>query len=111
MPLISIETNQLLENNDSLKSISSAVAKLLGKPESYVMLKYEHNVNMLFAGNNQALAHIKLKSLGLPENKTTLFSKELCLLMKTYFNVPSNRIYIEFSNPERHLWGWDSATF
>lgn len=115
MPLISIETNQTLDNsdilNESLKSISSAVASLLGKPESYLMLKYEHNNNMLFAGNDQPLAHLKIKSLGLPEDQTAEFSSELCQLMETHFKVPSERVYIEFANPERHMWGWDSQTF
>jgi len=115
MPLISIETNQLPENDENLsitlKSISSAIADLLGKPEAYVMLKFEHNSNMMFAGNDLPLAHLKLKSLGLDETKTTEFSKQLCTLMETQFKVPTDRIYIEFSSPERHLWGWNSATF
>ncbi len=111
MPLLSIETNQGLQNTETLNTLSKAVASLLGKPESYVMLKYEHNTNMLFAGNNLPLAHLKLKSLGLPEDKTAIFSTELCQLMQTHFNVPAERVYIEFSGPERHMWGWDSATF
>lgn len=115
MPLISIETNQSPENNNTLnhtlKIISSAVADLLGKPEAYVMLKFEHNSSMMFAGNDLPLAHLKLKSLGLDETKTTEFSRQLCKLMETHFEVPPERIYIEFASPERHLWGWDSATF
>jgi hypothetical protein len=111
MPLMSIETNQTLSDDDTLSSLSSSIAILLSKPESYVMLKYEHNNNMLFAGSNQPLAHIKLKSLGLPEDKTEVFSKDLCKLMQQHFDISADRIYIEFSNPERHMWGWNSATF
>ncbi len=111
MPLLSIETNQPLPDNNTLATISSAVATLLGKPESYVMVKYEHNADMLFAGNDQPLAHLKLKSLGLPEDKTASYSAELCQLMQTHFNVTGERVYIEFANPERHLWGWNSTTF
>jgi len=111
MPLMSIETNQPLDNKETLASLSSAVSSLLSKPESYVMLKFEHNTDMLFAGTDQPLAHIKLKSLGLPEDRTQLFSADICELMQQHFKIPADRIYIEFSNPERHLWGWNSSTF
>lgn len=111
MPLMSIETNQILSNNTILSALSSSIATLLSKPESYVMLKYEHNDNMLFAGTNQPLAHIKIKSLGLDEDKTALFSKALCELIQQHFSISADRIYIEFANPERHMWGWNNATF
>ncbi len=111
MPLISIETNQPLDNQEVLKSISSKTAELLGKPESYVMVKYRQNNTMLFAGNEQPLAHIKLKSLGLPEEQTTHYSEKICKLIEEYFNVSATRVYIEFSSPQRHLWGWNSTTF
>ncbi|MEE9328207.1 MAG: phenylpyruvate tautomerase MIF-related protein [Cocleimonas sp.] len=111
MPLMSIETNQELENDDILSSLSRSIATLLSKPESYLMLKYEHNSNMLFAGTNQPLAHIKIKSLGLDEEKTESFSKILCELMQQHFSISVDRIYIEFANPDRHMWGWNSSTF
>lgn len=111
MPLISIETNQTLENPSSLTEISQAVAAMLGKPESYLMLKFEHNEHMLFAGNSKPLAHLKIKSLGLPEDKTQEFSAELCKIMQQHFSIAPDRTYIEFANPERHLWGWNNTTF
>lgn len=111
MPLLSIETNQALNSNSVLKTISAEIAKLLCKPERYVMLKYEHNPHMLMDGNDQPVAHLKLKSLGLPENQTASYSDSLCQLMKTHFNVAPDRVYIEFASPERHLWGWSGGTF
>ena len=111
MPLLSIETNQPLMDDDVLTQISASTAAILGKPESYVLIKYEHNENMLFGGNNAPLAHLKLKSLGLPEEQTSTLSKQLCGMMLSHFNIPAERVYIEFSNPPRHLWGWNSGTF
>ncbi len=111
MPLISIETNQTLDNPSSLKEISAAVATMLGKPESYLMLKLKHNEHMLFAGNKEPLAHINVKSLGLPEDHTKELSAQLCKMIQEHFSVAPERIYIEFANPERHMWGWNSGTF
>lgn len=111
MPLINIETNQALSDNTTLNALSKTVANLLGKPESYVMLKYTHNTNMLFAGNNEPLAYLQLKSLGLPEEKTGDFSAALCTAVEKHFNVAAARVYIEFSGPHRHMWGWNNSTF
>ena len=111
MPLISIETNQTFNSPSSLKEISQTVATLLGKPESYLMLKVVHNEDMLFAGTHEPLAHLKLKSLGLPEDNTKAFSAQLCKTIQQHFSVAPERIYIEFTNPERHMWGWNSTTF
>ena len=114
MPLLSIETNQDLDDNQSaslLGKVSSATAQMLGKPESYVMVKLTGNPNMMFAGNQQPLAYVELKSLGLPEDRTTEFSAELCGLLSTEMGIAPDRIYIEFKNGIRHLWGWNNATF
>lgn len=114
MPLLKVTTNAKPDDSQAdqiPKQLSQAVAELLGKPESYVMVIVEYNANMSFAGTNEPLAFLELKSLGLPEDKTTEFSENLCLLIQDLFHVPSNRIYIEFSSPDRHLWGWDKRTF
>lgn len=69
MPLLTIESN-INSQPTLLSTLSYEVAKLLGKPESYVMVKFQHNENMLFAGSDEALAFLQLKSLGLPETAT-----------------------------------------
>ncbi|MCW4293115.1 MAG: phenylpyruvate tautomerase MIF-related protein [Candidatus Thiodiazotropha taylori] len=52
-----------------------------------------------------------MKSIGLPVDRTGDFSKLLCLLMQKQLQISEERVYIEFSSAERHLWGWNSATF
>ncbi len=110
MPLLSIESNCALTGS-LLKSASEKVAAALGKPEQYVMVRYTHNPDMLFAGNNEPLAYVELKSIGLPENTTADLSAMLCDLLHDELGVPTNRIYIEFSNAPRQMWGWNRATF
>ncbi|MCK5918272.1 MAG: hypothetical protein KAG34_07590 [Cocleimonas sp.] len=115
MPLLSIETNQslheALNKSEVLNSISKAVAELLSKPESYVMIKYNYNPSMLFAGTNAPLAYLEFKSLGLPEENTAQFSSALAEILEEELNIEAGRLYIEFSNPNRHMWGWNSGTF
>jgi len=112
MPLLEISTNTKIDNDQSLAvQASKLTAELLGKPESYVMVKIQSEQTLIFAGSNAPAAHVKLKSLGLPESNTTDFSEKLCSFISSEFNINSSRIYIEFANPERHMWGWDGKTF
>jgi phenylpyruvate tautomerase PptA (4-oxalocrotonate tautomerase family) len=114
MPLLNITTNRQFESTQSaalLKQASERVAAMLGKPERYVMVSLVHNPLMLFAGDDAPLAYLELKSIGLPGDRTAEFSQVLCDLLAHQLEIPPDRVYIEFSDAERHLWGWNSATF
>lgn len=112
MPLLEITTNTKVDNSLNIAERASALtANILGKPESYVMVKIQTEQTLIFAGNNEPAAHVKLKSLGLPEDKTTDFSASICTFINEQFDIDSARIYIEFANPERHMWGWNEKTF
>ena len=112
MPLLEISTNTEIENAEEVaRQASKLTAEILGKPESYVMVKVKPAQILLFAGSSDPAAHLKLKSLGLPENHTTEYSSKLCSYISTTLGIDCARIYIEFSNPERHMWGWDERTF
>lgn len=112
MPLLEISTNTRVDNSMGIAEQASALtAKILGKPESYVMVKIQTEQTLIFAGSNEPAAHVKLKSLGLPEDKTTHFSTSICAFIGEELGINSARVYIEFANPERHMWGWDNQTF
>jgi phenylpyruvate tautomerase PptA (4-oxalocrotonate tautomerase family) len=114
MPLLKITTNQLLDQDgidDFLAQASTSVASILGKPEKYVMVSMEHNPNMLFAGNPRMLAYLELKSIGLPDERTREISQQLCRLMEQQLAIPPERVYIEFNDAQRHMWGWNATTF
>jgi phenylpyruvate tautomerase len=75
------------------------------------MVAVQHGRTMSFAGDSAPCAMMQLKSLGLPEQQTAEFSESLCNFLNQQTGIPTNRIYIEFSGPERHMWGWDKRTF
>ncbi len=114
MPLLSIDTNVKLNTEQAREFIVAAsrqVASMLGKPESYVMVKLENNPNMCFTGTTEPLVYAELKSLGLPEDETQEYSATLSKLFNSYLRVAADRVYIEFTPGIRHLWGWNSSTF
>jgi len=113
MPYLKIQTNQTITPDQAQTLISKAsklVASELSKPENYVMVALTPPVPMLFAGSNEPTAYLELKSIGLPESRTADLSKALCHLM-TDLNISQNRVYIEFADAPRTMWGWDGKTF
>jgi phenylpyruvate tautomerase PptA (4-oxalocrotonate tautomerase family) len=112
MPLFELSTNTTVDDEQEIaEQASRFIAELLGKPESYVMVRLQTQQTLLFAGSKEPAAHIKLKSLGLPENRTSEFSASLCEFISSLTKIETSRIYIEFFSPERHMWGWDNKTF
>ena len=115
MPFLKIQTNYAVELSKGevlLEKASKLVAEKLGKPESYVMVQLQKESPMLFAGSNAPLAYLELKSIGLPNNSTTTdLSNALCALMEQELGIPGDRIYIEFANAPRDMWGWNGGTF
>ena len=65
---------------------------------------------MLFGGDNAPLAYLELKSIGLLESQTNELSAMLCQLMHDYA-IPVDRVYIEFMDAPRKMWGWNGSTF
>jgi len=114
MPTLRILTNATVPTEDRLALLARAshtVAELLGKPESYVMVILEDGRDMLFAGTPAPAAYLELKSLGLAETKTADYSRALCDLLAGALGIPAERVYIEFSAPPAHLFGWNGGTF
>jgi phenylpyruvate tautomerase PptA (4-oxalocrotonate tautomerase family) len=114
MPYLKINTNQALDNVSESKLASAAsplLAKILGKPESYIMIEIQSGVSMQFAGSTEPLAYLELKSIGLPESRSAELSKQLCDFISSQLDISIDRIYIEFSSAQRHLWGWNGSTF
>jgi phenylpyruvate tautomerase PptA (4-oxalocrotonate tautomerase family) len=114
MPFLSITTNLEMERpaqQQAVAKLSQACAELLGKPESYMMVAMQSGVTMSFAGNADPCAIVTLASLGLPESKTADYSAALCELIGELLALPSERIYLHFTNPDRHMWGWNRSTF
>lgn len=112
MPYIKLQSNITIPDKEGvIKSLSSIVAEELGKPETYVMVVLEDAVEMLMGGSKEPTAFVELKSLGLPENSTTELSNSICNFLQEKLDILPVRIYINFSNVERHMWGWNDGTF
>jgi len=114
MPYLLIRTNESVagdKRQQLLAKGSKVVAEALGKAERYVMVSLECEVPMLFGAKSEPCAYLELKSIGLPGDHTAALSLSLCGLITEELGIPTDRIYIEFADAPRHMWGWNGATF
>jgi phenylpyruvate tautomerase len=116
MPLLQIQTSARLAEATApaglLKDLSALLARELGKPESYVMLSFERDAELLFGGSAEPACFAALKNIGtFTPAQTEKLSALLCAKLSEALGVAPNRIYIEFIDAKPHLWGYDGGTF
>ncbi len=114
MPYLKIQTNRVVDEattGDLIKQASRIVSDQLGKSENYVMVAMEPTALMIFAGDDAPTVFMELKSIGLSESQTPALSEALCSLMQDTLGVSTDRVYIEFADAPRKMWGWNGATF
>lgn len=93
MPYLTVYTNVELKDGQKIaEEASSLTAKILHKPESYVVTNFIYNPNMAFGGSHQNKgALVELKSIGLGDKDR--FVAELTDLLAAHLNI-SNTQYI-----------------
>jgi phenylpyruvate tautomerase PptA (4-oxalocrotonate tautomerase family) len=114
MPYLKIQTNLPLNKKAEraiLKTASTLVAEQLEKPESFVMIALEADTPMVFAGSDDPVAFLELKSIGLPARKTKDLSAALCQLVEGHLGIPRDRVYVKFIDVKHGMWGWKGDTF
>ncbi len=111
MPLINVKISNSEVNNPEklMQEISSKLANLTGKPESYVMTILQTDALMTFAGSSEACCFAEIKSIG--SLKPSVMTEAFCNLIESRTGIPSNRIYIEFTDVEGRNWGFNKNTF
>jgi hypothetical protein len=114
MPLLNLFTAAELPADRTawLRALSGLLARSLDKPEEYVMVIANPRPDMIFGGSSEPACYAELKNVGqLSAAEVETLSAELCRALSTALKVPGDRIYIEFTNADGALWGWDGATF
>ena len=115
MPTAIVNTNvpsDKIKDTDVAKSLSKIVATTIGKPEQYVMTLIQTDQVMTYSGTQEPCAFVRIVSIGgLNSEKNVTISTEVCGLLESQYKIDPSRIYIEFVDSERHMFGWNSRTF
>lgn len=114
MPYLAITTNVPLEGDAAdrlMHEASRLLAESLRKPERYVMVSLRPNTPMLFGGEPASTAHLDLRSINLLEETTRGLSYKLCAMMQNSLSIAPDRVFINFTDVSRSMWGWNGRTF
>ena len=117
MPLLQIHFSDKEISSSIKEEIHQSDAKILseeiGKSIDFVMVILHSGCSLSFAQDTQTpCAYLEVKNVGkLPGEKTQRLSNKLTSLICDKLRVRPEHIYIEFQESERHLWGWNGATF
>jgi hypothetical protein len=95
-----------------LKKLSALLARELDKPEAYVMVILNPRPDMTFGGSAGPACYAELKNVGtLAAEQVEDLSRKLGGELAAGLGVPADRVYIEFTNADGALWGWNGSTF
>jgi phenylpyruvate tautomerase len=115
MPLIQVFTSTTPDPAAAallLRDLSSTLARHFDKPERYVMTCIVPTAAMTFGGAPGSTCFAAVKNIGkMTPEKTEKLSADLTARLAKGLGVPSNRIYLEFSEAVGYLWGYDGGTF
>ncbi|XXG51484.1 hypothetical protein AAC387_Pa03g0035 [Persea americana] len=115
MPTLNIFTNVPVDavvTSDILKDATKALAKIIGKPESYVMILLNGGVPIAFAGSEEPAAYGELISIGgLNPSVNGKLSSAIADILETKLSVDSSRFYIKFYDVQRSFFGFNGSTF
>lgn len=114
MPYFSIQTSKTMNPRavaDLTAKASAFAAKLLDKPEAYVMTVLTPGAAMTFAGDTAPAAFVELKSIGLPEAQCNRFAAAISAFIRTELGVEPDRIFIDFADLPPTRFAWNGKTF
>ena len=116
MPLLNLFTSAEVltpgARAELLRRLSTLLAGELGKPERYVMVSLTGRCEMTFGGTTDPACYAELKNVGqLSADRVSSLSQTLCAELGRGLGVAPDRVYIEFTNSDGALWGWNGTTF
>ncbi|XP_057767295.1 uncharacterized protein LOC130987693 [Salvia miltiorrhiza] len=115
MPTLNLFTNVPVDGvvaSDILKDATKAVAKIIGKPESYVMVVVNGGVPISFGGTEEPAAYGELISIGgLGPSVNGKLSSTIAEILQTKLSIDSARFYVKFYDVERSFFGFNGSTF
>lgn len=115
MPTIHATLSRLLDTQvqeQLARDLSSATARILGKPEDSVQVVIADGTVMTFAGKRvEDSAFVRVYSIGEYKDDSRLKLSEAYAGLFTKAGVAPERLYINFCVETGPAWGWNGRTF
>ena len=99
------------EKKDTLKTELGKAISLLGKPESYLMLGFEENYSLYFAGKKlDKGAFVSVQLFGSTNSDScNKMTAKICDIFKNELDIPGDAIYVTYQGIKD--WGWNGQNF
>jgi phenylpyruvate tautomerase len=114
MPFIKLETSAPItsgDREDLVRRLTKIAADVIGKPEDYVMASLSE-AKMTMGGQPGPAAFLDIRSIGgLDKEVNREITKQVSELLEEKLRIPSDRIFVCFSNIAAQNWGWNKSTF
>lgn len=113
MPFVGSKVNVKIssEKEEIIKTKLGKVIEILGKSEKYLMVGFEDNCRLYFAGERpEKCAFIEVKLFGKAEEEAyRKLTKEICKIYEEELGIPQDKIYVKYE--EVSDWGWNGFNF
>ncbi|MBQ7486730.1 MAG: hypothetical protein IJT77_04460 [Clostridia bacterium] len=98
-------------SRDEIKSRLGRDIAALGKTENWLMVGFEDNYDLYFAGNQASAAafvSVALYGQASPEACDRM-TERICAIYNEVLGIPKDRIYVTYQFVEN--WGWNGQNF
>ena len=113
MPYISIKTPKEISADKATEiktMLGKAIGILPGKTERWLMVSFEKQDYIYFAGDNAPSAIIEVSLFGKADSgHYEKMTGEICEIISDKLDIPKDRIYVKYS--ETQNWGWNGSNF
>ena len=99
------------EKEKAIKEKLGKSIELLGNSEQYLMVGFEDNYKLYFAGEKlEKGAFIEVKLFGKASSEAyEKLTVEICKIYEEELNIPKDKIYVKYE--EVSNWGWNGFNF
>lgn len=99
------------EKKDAIKSRLGQAVSILSKPESYLMVGFDDDYDLYFAGERvERGAYVSVSLFGdTNPSACDRMTGEICRIYGEELDIPADRIYVSYHGV--HEWGWNGRNF
>jgi phenylpyruvate tautomerase PptA (4-oxalocrotonate tautomerase family) len=114
MPVLTIRSNAAIDD-DAMTSLlnagSASLAATMGQPEAYVMTLFERADAMTMAATSEPCCLVDVRSVvELTADQTKAITAEVCSLLSAHLDVRPERVFVNFTDFRRAMWGFNGST-
>lgn len=113
MPYIDVKLTEKLteEKKETIKSRLGQAISILGKPESFLMVGFEDEYDLYFAGNKMEKgAFISVQVYGgVNATQSNQMTGAISDILSEELQIPPDKVYVAYQGIEN--WGWSGRNF